>query len=147
MLRKIPPTHPAYREEEIPFTRGWAIVATREAREVWPLLTGETGEIGTQRVQGKGSFVGWLAGLVVPVETFILPWMLWSTQYKIFFFPHRTLFQFMCPHRPAAWAGNLPGPPVSGSNKRNSFRVPTPLTCTFGGLSLILIPNLNLWNR
>ncbi len=28
-------------------------------------------------------------------------------------FPHRTLINFMCLHRPAAWAGSRAGPPVS----------------------------------
>jgi hypothetical protein len=28
-------------------------------------------------------------------------------------FPHRTLFLFMCPHRPATWAGSRAGPPIS----------------------------------
>ncbi len=46
----------------------------------------------TQRVQMNGVF----PFLVVPIqETFILPWLLWSAKYKIFF-PHRTQFQFMC---------------------------------------------------
>ncbi len=62
MLRKIPPTHPAYREEEIPFTRGWAIVATREG---WALLTGETEENrDSKSTNERGSFVGWFVGLV-----------------------------------------------------------------------------------
>jgi hypothetical protein len=29
------------------------------------------------------------------------------------FFPHRTLFQFLCLHRPASWAGSRAGSPVS----------------------------------
>jgi hypothetical protein len=29
------------------------------------------------------------------------------------FFPHRTLFHFMCPQRPATWAGGRDGSPVS----------------------------------
>ncbi len=33
-----------------------------------------------------------------------------STKY---FFPHRTSFQFLCPHRPASWAGSRAGSPVS----------------------------------
>ncbi len=33
-----------------------------------------------------------------------------STKY---FFPQRTLFKFMCPYRPASWAGSHAGPPVS----------------------------------
>jgi hypothetical protein len=31
----------------------------------------------------------------------------------LFPFPHRTLFQFMSPHRPATWAGSRAGAPVS----------------------------------
>jgi hypothetical protein len=30
-----------------------------------------------------------------------------------FIFPHRTLFQFMCPYRPEPWAGSRAGPPFS----------------------------------
>ncbi len=33
-------------------------------------------------------------------------------EYKIFF-PHRTLFHFFCPHRPASWTGSRAGSPVS----------------------------------
>jgi hypothetical protein len=34
----------------------------------------------------KGSFHGWFVGLVVPVqEIFVLSWLLYSAQYKIFF--------------------------------------------------------------
>jgi hypothetical protein len=29
------------------------------------------------------------------------------------FFPRRTLFQFLCPNRPASWAGSRVGSPVS----------------------------------
>jgi hypothetical protein len=46
-------------------------------------------------------------------RNFILHWLLWSARYKIFF-PHRTLFQFMCPHRPTTLAGgSRAGSPVS----------------------------------
>jgi hypothetical protein len=70
--------------------------------------------MGTQRVQMKGvlpwlfpqarractrDFYPALATLVSPVQTN--------------FFPHRRMFQFMCPHRPATWAGSHAGPPVS----------------------------------
>ncbi len=62
----------------------------------------------TQRVQMKGVFP--LVGLLGS-----------SCRYKRLlsclgcpvFFPHRTLFQFICPHRPANWAGSRAGPPVS----------------------------------
>ncbi len=35
-----------------------------------------------------------------------------SAQYKLFL-PHRTLFQCLCPHRTASWAGSHAGSPVS----------------------------------
>ncbi len=33
----------------------------------------------------------------------------------IYFFPHRTLFPFLCPHRPASWACSRAGSPFSQS--------------------------------
>jgi hypothetical protein len=48
-----------------------------ETREGWPLLTVETGQMGTQRVQMKGVLLCLVVGLVVPVrEIFLLPWLL-----------------------------------------------------------------------
>jgi hypothetical protein len=41
-----------------------------------------------------------LAALVGPVQT-------------KYYFPHRTLFHFIYPHRPASWAGSHAGSPVS----------------------------------
>jgi hypothetical protein len=69
--------------------------------------------MGTQRVQMKG----------------VLPWLVrWARRagsrdfypalaalvnlVKNIFFPHSTLLQFMCPHRPATWASSRTGPPV-----------------------------------
>ncbi len=67
--------------------------------------------MGTQRGQMKGilswlvcwagradtrDFCSTLAALVGPVLT-------------KYFFPHRTLFHFLCPHRPASWAGSRAG--------------------------------------
>jgi hypothetical protein len=67
----------------------------------------------TQRVHMKGELPCLVRWPVMPVlETFILPWLLWSAQYKIFFFLILQ-FYFMCPHRPATWAGSLAGQPVS----------------------------------
>ncbi len=46
-----------------------------ETREGWPLLTVET-EVngGLKEYQGKGSFLGWFIGVVLPVqEIFVLP--------------------------------------------------------------------------
>ncbi len=65
--------------------------------------------MGTQRVQMKG-VLPWAhcAG----TRDFILPWLLCSAQYRIFF-PLRTLFKFMCPSRQATWAGSHAWPPVS----------------------------------
>ncbi len=61
------------------------------------------------------SFLVWFVGLVMKVqEIFVLPRLLWSDQYKIFFLsPYSTLFQLTCPHRPASWAGNRAGSHVS----------------------------------
>ncbi len=85
-----------------------ALFRLRDTREGWPLLT-----VGTE-VNGEGTkwvlfvvrarravtrdFYLALAALVSPVH---------------FFFPRRTLFQFMCLYRPATWAGSRAGPPVS----------------------------------
>ncbi len=70
--------------------------------------------MGTQRVLMKGGpswLVRWalragtrdicpaLAALVGPVQNI--------------FFPHCTLFQLICPHRPASWAGSRSGLAVS----------------------------------
>jgi hypothetical protein len=72
------------------------------------------GQMGTQREQMKrgpslvGSlscrasskgFCSALAALVSPEQNIL--------------FPHRTLFQFLCPHRPESWAGSRAGSPVS----------------------------------
>ncbi len=65
----------------------------------------------THRVQI--GLVGWFVGLVMPVqETFILPWLLWSAQFKKNF-PHRTLCPFMCPYCPVTWEGSRAGPSFS----------------------------------
>jgi hypothetical protein len=47
----------------------------------------------------KGIF-SWFIGLVVQVkDIFVLPWLLWLAEYKIFF-PTRTLFQLIYPRGP-----------------------------------------------
>ncbi len=69
---------------------------------------------GTHRLQMEG-VPPWLVrpwARRAGTRDFILPWLLWSALNKLFF-PHHTLFQFMCPHRPATWAGSRAGPPVS----------------------------------
>jgi hypothetical protein len=63
----------------------------RTCREGWPLLTVETeanGDLwvtnGPSKIYGilaEGSFLGWCAGFVVPVqEIIILPWLLYLAQ-------------------------------------------------------------------
>jgi hypothetical protein len=47
---------------------------------------------------GTRDFYPALAALVSPVHKYS--------------FSHRTIFQFMCPHRPATWAGSRAGPPI-----------------------------------
>jgi hypothetical protein len=51
------------------------------------------------RRAGTRGFYPTLAALVSPEQTI--------------FFPHHTLFKFMCPHRPAAWARSRAGSPVA----------------------------------
>ncbi len=70
--------------------------------------------MGTKRVRMKEVVLRWarractrdfypaLAALVSPIQP-----------HRTTFFPHRTLFQFVCPHRPATWVGSRAGPPVS----------------------------------
>ncbi len=86
-----------------------------ETREGWPLLTVETEVNGDSKGTKRGGFLSWLvrwacsagirdfcsalAALVGPVQNI--------------FFPHHTLLQFLCPHRPAMWAGSRAGSPVS----------------------------------
>jgi hypothetical protein len=85
--------------------------AQRDYREGWPLITVETEANRDSKSTNVRcpSFLGWfielfffwpaMAALVDPV--------------KIIFFPYRTFFQFICPHRPASWPGSRVGSPVS----------------------------------
>jgi hypothetical protein len=103
----------------ISYFKFWLVYKTKESREGWPLLTVETEQMETYGVQIKGircSFLICFVGLVLLVqEIFILPWLLWSAQYNIFFFLTKyTILIFMCSHlSPATWAGSRAGPPVS----------------------------------
>jgi hypothetical protein len=96
----------------------------REAREGWPLLIVET-EVNWDSDQrgpfllvrctcraGTRDICSALAALVGPVKSI---------------FSHRTLFQFLCPHRPASWASRRAGSPVSCVPGRTSRRCGTPL--------------------
>jgi hypothetical protein len=52
----------------------------------------------------KGSFLNWFVGLVEPEQAIsVLPWLSSRSTTK-YFFPHRRLYQFLWPHRPASWA-------------------------------------------
>jgi hypothetical protein len=88
-------------------------VLPRETGEGWPLLNVETVANGDSwSTNDKGSFLGGFVGLEPVQEIFILPWLLWSAQYK-YFFPHCILFHFTFPHCPETWAGSRAGPPVT----------------------------------
>ncbi len=67
---------------------------------MWPLLTVETEVNGDSKStnEREGSFLDWFIGLIVPEQDiFVLPWLVKSDQYKIFF----------------SWAGSRAGLPVS----------------------------------
>jgi hypothetical protein len=71
-------------------------------------------EWGLKEYKWKVSVLGWFFGLFVPVqEIFVLPLGCSSRPSTKYFFPHRTLFQFLCPNRSASWAGSRAGSPVS----------------------------------
>ncbi len=88
---------------------GWLKHHPKETREGWPLLTIETEANGDSRTQGS-----------------LGPSLVGSCRYKIclsclgcssrtctkYFFPLRTLFNFICLHRPVSWTGSRAGSPV-----------------------------------
>ncbi len=69
--------------------------------------------MGTQRVQKKG-VLSWLFSWACRAGTrdfcSALAALVSLVQNS---FPHPTLFQFICPHHPASWAGSRAGSPVS----------------------------------
>ncbi len=74
-------------------------VETRETREGWPLLTVEakTNKWVLKEYKWKGSFL-WFFGLIMSAqETFIIPLLIWSAQYKIFFSSPYTFFNLCVP--------------------------------------------------
>jgi hypothetical protein len=69
----------------------------------------------TQRVQMKGIFpwlVRWACRAVTRDFCSALTALVGPVRTK-YFFPHRTLLKFLCPHRSASWAGRHAGSPVS----------------------------------
>ncbi len=88
-----------------------AVCLPREIREG---LTVETVVNGNSNSTIERGVLPWLiVGLVGPVqEIFVQPWLLQLAQNKIFF-PQCTIFQLICLHGPASWAGSRAGSPVS----------------------------------
>ncbi len=101
-----------------------------EQRGVAPADRWNWGEWGNKEYKWMGSFLGWFVGLAVP-EQEILFCLGWSSQPSAkYFFPHRTQFRFLCPHRPASWAGSCAGSPV--------FKYVSPVQNIIEGLTLVL---------
>ncbi len=99
------------------------LVKPRETTEGWPLLTVETEVNGDSKSKNESGpfFVGSL-GSSCRYKRFLSCLGCSSQLSTKYFFPHRTLFQFMCPHRQALWAGSRAGPPVSVCLRVNLFR-------------------------
>ncbi len=98
------------------FVRTNAIfITTRETREGWTLLTDETEVNGdSQRGQKRGFFsllVRWACKC--RYKRFLFFPGCSSGPSTKYFFPSHPLLQFLCPHRPARWAGSRAGSPVS----------------------------------
>ncbi len=70
--------------------------------------------MGTQRVQLKQgpSLIGSL-GLSCRYKRLVFSFSCSSRPSTKYFFPQRTLFQFLCPLRPASWAGSRAESPVN----------------------------------
>ncbi len=88
-------------------------VATRETREEWPLLTVETEVNGDSKRTMKAALSHDSLGLLCRYKRFLFSLGCCSRPNTKLYFPHRTLFQFLCSHRPASWAGSRAGSPVS----------------------------------
>jgi hypothetical protein len=69
--------------------------------------------MGTQRVQMKGG-LPWLVRLALRAGTkdFCPALAVLVGPVQNIFFSHRTLFQFICPHRSVSWTGSRAGSPV-----------------------------------
>ncbi len=78
-------------------------VKSREAREGWPLLTVETEVNGVSEITKWMGLVGSL-GLSCQYNRFLACLGCSRRPSTKYFFPRRTLFQFLCPQRPASCA-------------------------------------------
>ncbi len=89
-------------------------IPLRENREGWPLLIVEYETNGDSKSTNERdpSFVGSLDSFCRCKKIYVQPWCCSRPSTK-YFFPHRIIFQLICPHRPASWAGSRAGSPVS----------------------------------
>ncbi len=85
------------------------ITTQRDYREGWPLLTVETEANGDSKNKWKGSFLGWFVVLFMPVQEVLFCNSCSSRLNTKYFLHHRSLFQFISPHRPASWAAVVQG--------------------------------------
>ncbi len=92
---------------------GW-LCPTRDTREGWPLPTVETEANGdSKRTNEKGPSLIDSLGLSCRCKRFCSALAALVGPEQNIRFPHRTLCQFLCPHRPESWAGSRAGSPVS----------------------------------
>ncbi len=92
------------------------------SREEWPLLAVETEMNGDSKRTNERvpSLVGLLGLSCRYTRDFCSA--LAALVGQVYFLPHRTLFQFLCPHRPARWAGSRAGSLVSWCVSGHTFR-------------------------
>jgi hypothetical protein len=92
----------------------WRSQKTRETREGWPLLTLETEANGdSKRTNERDTFLVGSLCLSCRCKLFLFCLGCFSQPSTKYFFPHRTLLQFLRPQYPASWAGSRAGSPVS----------------------------------
>ncbi len=86
----------------------------RDQRGLAPADCWNWGKWGLMEYKWKGFFLAWYLGSFCRHKRF-LSYLGYSSQTSAIyiFFPHRTLFHFMCPHRPATLACSRTGSPVS----------------------------------
>jgi len=68
--------------------------------------------VDSKRTNERGPFLVGFLGLSYWYKRFLFC-LGCSSRPNTKFFPHRTLFQFLCPYIPATWAGSRAGSPVS----------------------------------
>ncbi len=91
----------------------WRLTA-KETSEGWPLLPVETKtNWGSKSTNKRGSSLVGSLGFSCRYKRFLSCLGCYVGPVKKCLFPHRTLFQFICSHRPASWAGSRAGLPLS----------------------------------